>query len=70
VMRRTEKGETEFLVMSLWESIEAVQRFAGKDYRKAVIMPRDREFLLKVEPNVDHYEIARDERGDLRGRQP
>ena len=29
---------------------------------KAVILARDREYLLEVEPNVLHYEIAREER--------
>ncbi len=62
VLRRTEDGKTEFLVMSVWRSVEAIQKFAGEDYQKAVIMPRDREYLLEVEPNVLHYEIAREER--------
>ena len=62
MMRRTENGRTEFLVISFWESIEAVKRFAGKDYQKAVILPRDREYLLEVEPNVLHYEVIREQR--------
>jgi len=61
ILRREEKGETEFLVMSFWESIEAVRRFAGRDYGKAVILPRDREYLIRVEPNVVHYEVLREE---------
>lgn len=61
VLRRTENGRTEFLVISFWESIEAVKRFAGKDYQKTVILPRDREYLLEVEPNVLHYEVIREE---------
>jgi heme-degrading monooxygenase HmoA len=59
ILRRTENGKAEFVVISLWESVEAVRRFAGPDYQKAVILPRDREYLLEVEPNVLHYEIAR-----------
>lgn len=62
VLRRTENGRTEFLVISVWESIEAVKRFAGKDYQKTVILPRDREYLLEIEPNVLHYEVIRDVR--------
>ena len=62
VLRRTENARTEFLVISIWESIKAVEKFAGKDYQKAVVLPRDREYLLEVEPNVLHYEIIRDER--------
>ena len=62
VMRREEGNETEFLVLSIWESLDAVKRFAGKDYEKTVILPRDREFLISVEPTVRHYSLLRDER--------
>lgn len=59
VLRRSDGPQTDFLVISYWESIEAVKKFAGADYQKAVIMPRDREFLVSVEPEVVHYEIVR-----------
>src|SRR5262249_39530303 len=59
VLRRTSDGKTEFVVISLWESVDAVRRFAGPDYQRAVILPKDRQYLLEVEPNVVHYEIAR-----------
>jgi heme-degrading monooxygenase HmoA len=62
VLRRADGKETEFVVMSIWESIDAVKRFAGKDYDKAVILDRDREYLLEVEPTVKHYEIEKEER--------
>ncbi len=63
VLRRNDGGKTEFLVMSVWESVDAIKKFAGEDYQKAVILPRDREYLLEVEPGVLHYEILREERG-------
>jgi heme-degrading monooxygenase HmoA len=59
MLRRTENGKAEFVVISLWESVEAIRKFAGPDYQKAVILPKDREYLLEVEPNVLHYEIVR-----------
>ncbi len=61
VLRRTENDQAEFVVLSLWESIAAIQKFAGADYQKAVILPRDREYLLEVAPNVLHYEVVRSE---------
>ncbi len=70
VLRRTAGDKTEFLVMSVWESIEAVKNFAGADYQKAVILPRDREYLLEVEPNVHHFEILTDERREATRRAP
>jgi heme-degrading monooxygenase HmoA len=64
VLRRNDGGKTEFLVMSIWESVEAIKKFAGEDYQKAVILPRDREYLLEIAdpPQLLHYEILREER--------
>ena len=62
VLRRNDGEKTEFLVLSVWESVDAIRKFAGEDYQKAVILPRDREYLVEVEPNVLHYEILREER--------
>ena len=59
VLRHADGAKTDFLVISYWESLEAVKLFAGADYQKAVIMPRDAEFLIEVEPLVVHYEVVR-----------
>jgi heme-degrading monooxygenase HmoA len=58
VLRRTYEGKTEFLLISLWESYEAIRAFAGNDLERAVYYPRDKEFLLELEPKVTHYEVA------------
>jgi len=62
VLRRADGNQAEFLVISIWDSLDAVKRFAGKDYDKAVLLDRDREYLLEVEPTVRHYEIEKEER--------
>jgi heme-degrading monooxygenase HmoA len=59
VLRHTDGPKTDFVVISYWESIEAVKKFAGPDYQKAVVSPRDKEFLIEVEPGVAHYEVVR-----------
>jgi heme-degrading monooxygenase HmoA len=59
VLRRTDGAQTDFIVISYWESIEAVKRFAGADYQRAVILPRDGEYLIDVAPEVVHYEVVR-----------
>jgi heme-degrading monooxygenase HmoA len=61
VLRRAEGDRTEFLVVSYWESIDAVKRFAGEDYQKPVLLPRDREYLT-AEPSVSHFEVKREVR--------
>ncbi len=57
ILRRLKDGEAEFLFLSLWESLEAIKRFAGDDYEKARYYPADKNFLLEMEPTVSHYEI-------------
>ena len=57
VLRRIERGRAEYLLVSLWESMAAIRRFAGDDVEKAVYYPEDEEFLLELEPKVVHYEV-------------
>ncbi len=58
VLRRIEEDRAHFLTLTLWDSIEAVKRFAGSDPNKAKYYPEDEEFLLDFEPTVRHYEVA------------
>jgi heme-degrading monooxygenase HmoA len=57
VFRRVENNRAVFLLISLWDSYEAIRKFAGSDFEKAVYYPEDKKFLLELEPNVTHYEI-------------
>jgi heme-degrading monooxygenase HmoA len=57
VFRRIEKGECHFLLTTLWDSIDAIKRFAGDDYERARYYPEDDDFLLDREPFVTHYEV-------------
>ena len=57
VLRRVADGKAEFLLISLWESWDAIKAFAGPDFERAVYYPEDRKFLLELEPHVRHYEV-------------
>ena len=57
VLRRIKQNRAEFTFISLWDSVDAIRRFAGEDYEKAHYYPEDRDFLLELEPFVDHYEV-------------
>ena len=57
VLRRDEEKETHFLLITFWDSLEAIQSFAGEDYRQARYYPEDREYLLEFEP-VFHYQVV------------
>lgn len=57
VLRRFAGDRAEFLVLSLWESPEAIRAFAGQDIDKAVFYPEDDEYLVERGPTVYHYEV-------------
>ncbi len=57
VLRRIDHGQAEFTFISLWESWEAIRRFAGEDVERAVYYPEDKDYLLYLNPKVMHYEI-------------
>jgi len=57
VLKRIEGDQAHFLLISLWESWEAIRAFAGEDVEQARYYPQDTQFLLELEPNVTHYEV-------------
>jgi len=58
VFRRTEGDVAEFLLVSLWESFEAIRRFAGADPEVARYYPDDARYLLEMAPRVTHFEVV------------
>ena len=58
VFRRVLGSECEFLVVSLWESREAIKKFAGDDIARARFYPEDDRFLVNRDLTVNHYEVV------------
>jgi heme-degrading monooxygenase HmoA len=57
VLQRVEDGTIEFTVITLWDSIDAIRRFAGPDAEAAVVAPRAQALLATWERRVSHYEV-------------
>ena len=57
VLRSDNPHEVEFVVVNLFDSLEAVKRFAGPDYTVPVLEPEARKLLSKIEPVARHYEV-------------
>ena len=57
LLRRVEGERAYFLLISLWDSREAIRGYAGPDIERAQYFPYDRECLLEPEPAVAHYEV-------------
>lgn len=65
-MLRRELGErTEFVMFTLWESLDAVKQFAGADYETAVFYPEDERFLVERDLTASHYQVAADAAGPI-----
>lgn len=58
MLRRHLENTVEFLFISLWESMDAVRRFAGDDYGRAVFYPGDEAYLVRRDLYVSHYQVA------------
>ena len=56
-LRQVANGQCEFLLLTLWDSWDAIRAFAGPDYEKAVYYPEDEKFLLSLDLHVTHYEL-------------
>ena len=58
ILRRNQGEHCEIMLISLWESMDAVRAFAGENPDRSVYYPEDEHFLLQMEPLVRHYDIA------------
>jgi heme-degrading monooxygenase HmoA len=57
MLRRDVGDKTEFVMFTLWESLDAVKGFAGEDYETAVFYPEDDRYLVERDPTSAHYEV-------------
>lgn len=58
LLRRALAGEIEFVIIMLWDSIEAIRAVAGPDYERAVVPEARRKYLARYDAAAAHYEIA------------
>ena len=55
MLRRDIDELTEFLMFTLWDSLDSVKAFAGQDYETAVFYPEDDRFLVERDQFSTHY---------------
>jgi len=58
ILRRDVSSVTEFQVVTLWESLRAIQAFAGEDHETAVIPEAAQAMMLSFDRRVVHYEVV------------
>ena len=58
LLRRQAEGQTEFLALTLWESLDTIRAFAGDDNATAIVEPEARAVLADFDNFARHYEVA------------
>ena len=57
---RMESDVAHFEMLTFWDDVDAIKRFAGEDYGTAKYYEFDRSFLIEMEPKVRHYTAFND----------
>jgi hypothetical protein len=56
-LTRDRVDTVEFTMLTFWDDLDAVRRFAGDDYQVAKYYDFDPDFLVAMAPHVTHYEV-------------
>jgi heme-degrading monooxygenase HmoA len=57
LLRRRIGEEFEYLVLTHWESTDAIRAFAGDEPERAVVEPEARAALVRFDDRVTHYDV-------------
>ncbi len=55
--RRDEVKTSHFLLVTIWDSMESIKKFAGKEPEVAKYYPEDDDFLLNKEKHTTMYDV-------------
>lgn len=58
LLRRSSPEDVEIVVLTIWESMEAIRKFAGENPEVAVVAPAARPLFRKYDMEVQHFEIV------------
>lgn len=58
VLRRDLPQGVEFLVVTIWESLDSIRAFAGHDVESAVVPPAARDMMIEYDRSARHYEVV------------
>ena len=58
IMRRRTSRGVEFLIVTTWQSMDAIRRFTGQSVEVAVVPASVQAMMVEFDPLVTHYEIV------------
>jgi heme-degrading monooxygenase HmoA len=57
ILKRAADEGVEFLIVTLWDSLQAIQRFAGAHAERAVVPEVVQDMMIDYDHVVRHYEV-------------
>ena len=60
ILKRAVDQGTEFLIITVWESIESIEKFAGAEADVAVVPDVVQAMMIEYDRIVRHYEVVED----------
>ena len=57
-LRRRTADSAKFLLVTFWDSEDAIRRFAGERPERAVFYPEDERFLIERDDHVVHFDVV------------
>jgi len=57
-LRRIDGERAEFVILSFWDSLDAVRAFAGSDVGEAVFYAEDDRYLVERDDRVAHFDVV------------
>ncbi|HEY2669290.1 MAG TPA: hypothetical protein VGJ07_02820 [Rugosimonospora sp.] len=58
LLRNDNREATEIRVITMWDTAEAIEGFAGPDRTAAIVAPEAQAALLSFDPVVTHYDVV------------
>jgi heme-degrading monooxygenase HmoA len=58
ILNREVKEGIEFLIITEWKTLDAIKKFAGPAFEKAVVPTIVRDIMIRYDDVVSHYETS------------
>jgi heme-degrading monooxygenase HmoA len=58
VLRRDLPQGVEFLVLTIWDSLDSIRAFAGHDVETAVVPPKARDMMIEYDFRARHFDVV------------
>jgi heme-degrading monooxygenase HmoA len=58
ILKRSVEQGIEFVIVTHWQSLEAIQQFAGQDPEVAVVPESVQDMMIDYDRTVRHYEVV------------